>query len=104
MFTIPANKESSFIVALGESGIPLHSRGTYMKWVRYYIDFCQKYKFTEAKEDSLSPFIDKLRQKRQTSEQRDQASQAIKLYLGQAPDSLSKTVRIRNNQSEPEST
>ena len=82
MFTIPADKQSSFIVVLEESGIPPSSRGTYLKWVRYYIDFCQKYKFTEAKKDSLSPFVNKLRQKRQTIEQQNQAYQAVTLYLG----------------------
>jgi integron integrase len=51
-----------------------------MKWLRYYLDFCQKYRKPEAEEGTLASFLDKLREKKQTKAQQEQASQAITLY------------------------
>ncbi len=52
----------------------------YIKWVRYYLDFCQKYKFNQSDKESLHYFMNKLREKNQDEQQRKQASDAISIY------------------------
>jgi len=51
-----------------------------MKWLRYYSDFCLKYKFNQSDKESLSHFMDKLQEKNQTEQQQEQASDAISIY------------------------
>jgi len=50
------------------------------KWLRFYLDFCYKYKKNKLSFESLSGFIDKLASKKQTVEQQKQASWAITRY------------------------
>ena len=40
----------------------------YRKWLRYYLDFCQKYNFKQSDKESLSHFIKK---KNQTKQQKN---------------------------------
>ena len=51
----------------------------YLKWLRYYLDFCHKYKFDALSDKSLPGFIDKLSSKKQTNTQQQQAVNAIHL-------------------------
>jgi hypothetical protein len=48
-----------------------------LKWLCFYWDFCHKYYYNIYYSESLSPFLDKLREKRQSGQQRNQARQAI---------------------------
>ncbi len=52
----------------------------YLKWLRYYLDFCLKYSHTASAPNSLAHFILKLKQKNQTEQQIEQAKQAISLF------------------------
>jgi hypothetical protein len=52
----------------------------YKKWLRFYLDFCRKYRFSENERKSLDHFLQKLHEKEQTEAQRQQASHAIILY------------------------
>jgi hypothetical protein len=36
----------------------------YMKWLRYYLDFCTKYSFEWSKNDSMSAFLINLQNKK----------------------------------------
>jgi recombinational DNA repair protein (RecF pathway) len=69
--------------------IPNGLHGVYKKWLRYYLDFCQKYRFPPKHKESLPRFIQKLQEKKQTNAQQEQARNAIKLYydtlLGKNP-------------------
>jgi hypothetical protein len=38
----------------------------YLKWLRYYLDFGQRYRLSESNSQSLTNFIRKLKEKRQT--------------------------------------
>jgi len=38
----------------------------YLKWLRYYLDYCHKYGFNASDPRSLSGFIRKLEEKKQT--------------------------------------
>ena len=52
----------------------------YSKWLRYYLDFCDKYSHTATLSNSLSHFINNLEQKNQTEQQIEQAKNAITLF------------------------
>ena len=54
---------------LAQHHIPKKLHPYYLKWLRYYLDFCRKYHFKEADKKSLSHFIEKLTAKNQTDQQ-----------------------------------
>ncbi len=58
-----------------------HQRRDYLKWLRYYLDFCAKYRHPPRDADSLQPFLHKLAEKHQTSSQQAQAASAVRLFL-----------------------
>ena len=81
MLKIPTGIESSYKAFLEKNGVALKYRHHYLKWLRYYLDFCRKYQFDSVSTDSVEPFIQKLTQKRQTDQQRQQARQAVRFFL-----------------------
>jgi integron integrase len=52
----------------------------YRKWLRYYLDFCNKYKYPPKNYNSLHHFINKLQDKNQDKFKQNQAKNAISLY------------------------
>ncbi|MFC1765290.1 hypothetical protein ACFL6U_24860, partial [Planctomycetota bacterium] len=72
---------------LNSSNIPNAEHRQYQKWLRYYHDFCHKYQFIAADQDSLPYFVRKLHEKNQTMPQQEQASRAIQLYTKTLPRS-----------------
>ena len=46
----------------------------------YYLDFCAKYRHEESNRESLSRFIEKLKEKKQVEEKRKQASKAVAIF------------------------
>ena len=52
----------------------------YLKWLRYYLDFCHKYSHTASAPRSLIQFVLKLKQKNQTEQQIAQAKQAVSFF------------------------
>ena len=69
-----------FEALLLKRGIPLKIRFHYEKWLRYYLDFCQKYHYDRSKRETIQHFIEKLKEKRQSEQQQKQALHAISLY------------------------
>ena len=65
---------------LEQRTIPLCIQTAYVKWLRYYLDFCDKYHFPPEQRESLAHFLQKLQQKQQTQIQQEQAAQAIAEY------------------------
>ena len=57
-----------------------NNQAAYQKWLRYYLDFCRKYNFPQTQCGSLTHFLVKLQEKKQTKAQQDQASNSISLY------------------------
>jgi hypothetical protein len=80
MLRIPSALQSQFEECLRNKAIPKETHGLYRKWLRYYLDFCQKYDFPDAQRESLPPFLGKLAEKKQTKEQLEQAAHTIALY------------------------
>ena len=62
-------------------GIPKAEQGAYEKWLRFYLDFCDKYHLPDELRECLPPFLRKLEEKKQTKTQQQQASRAIALYF-----------------------
>ena len=60
--------------------VPERQWDEYRKWLRYYLDFCDKYEHPYASAESLPPFLAKLASKRQTESQCRQAEMAVRLY------------------------
>ena len=69
MIAIPSALRAPFEERLLEKAIPKKTHWSYIKWVRYYLDFCEKYDFPDATKESLAPFLRKLKEKNQTKEQ-----------------------------------
>ena len=80
MLKIPPHVEAVYKSILEKNGVALKSRSFYLKWLRYYLDFCEKYQFDRQSSDSLMPFIKKLSQKKQTAQQQQQARQAVRFF------------------------
>ncbi|MDD5461412.1 MAG: hypothetical protein PHG00_07240 [Methylococcales bacterium] len=69
-----------FEALLAKQGIPINQRSYYHKWLRYYLDFCDKYHLEPSERHNLSAFDEKLHAKNQPEPQRQQAKQAIAVY------------------------
>jgi integron integrase len=80
MLNIPSALQTQFETCLRNTTMPKHAHAAYTKWLRYYLDFCQKYHFPHAQRESLPHFLHKLQEKKQTKAQQQQASHAISLY------------------------
>src|ERR687888_1658048 len=80
MLQLPLALRTAFDTCLQHAGIPKSARAAYTKWLRYYLDFCQKYHIPHAQQASLPRFLDKLQEKKQTQAQQQQASHAVSLY------------------------
>ena len=66
---------------LKKRAVPSELHQYYYKWLRYYLDYCAKYHLPEKSSRSLTQFLLKLKEKKQTEEQQKQAGHAVSLYL-----------------------
>ncbi len=81
MKDIPSDILTLFSDMLKNRSIPVRFHSYYLKWLRYYLDYCSKYHLSEKSSKSLQMFLQKLLEKKQTEEQRGQAGHAVSLYL-----------------------
>jgi hypothetical protein len=75
----PADVFSAFSDALTRKGVSGHLLQEALKWLRFYWDFCAKYRHPPQEEDSLGPFLQKLASKGQSPEQQVVAARAVRL-------------------------
>ena len=80
MKKIPPDLENRFKTLLEQESFSKQLQIDYQKWLRFYLDFCQKYSFVQSDQNSLDHFIKKLQEKKQTDLQQSQAARAIQLY------------------------
>ncbi len=85
MKKIPDRSQAEFMPALEAKHVPPTQQGHYLKWLRYYLDFCEKYGFDPHLSQSLPQFIQKLGSKNQTPAQQQQAQEAVQLFLETRP-------------------
>ena len=79
MLSILSALGAQFDERLLEKTIPRKTQWSYIKWLRYYPDFCRKYDFHKSNRESSPFFLKKLEEKRQTRAQLQQAADAIAL-------------------------
>ena len=72
---------SAFMTLLKQSRVPPSSHAEYLQWLRYYLDFCDKYSPPESKSDRVRLFCEKLSDRKQTPEQQQRAAHAVSLYF-----------------------
>jgi len=80
MLQLPLDLRTCFVKHLNICGVPKTEHTAYLKWLRYYRDFCSKHGFPESQTKSLGHFLVKLQEKSQTKAQQKQASNAVSLY------------------------
>ena len=80
MDQIPVKIRHRYIQFAGENGINQKDLTAYLKWLRFYLDFCHKYAHPRADRNSMPLFKEKLKQKKQSEGQITQASEAISLF------------------------
>jgi site-specific recombinase XerD len=80
MLNIPSPLQAQFVEWLRNKAVANNAIASYLKWLRYYLDFCEKYHFPNAQTDSSHHFLGKLQQKKQTEAQQRQALHAVSLY------------------------
>lgn len=88
MLDIPTPLKNGYARLLTQRSIPSHSHNQYLRWLRFYLDFCHKYQHDPACHSSATLFIRKLQEKNQTPRQQKQASHAINLYYALENDDL----------------
>ena len=81
MQPVPAPILQRFEAILEKRAVLSAQRADYKKWLRYFWDFRSKYPLPEARSDQVRLFIDKLREKKQTLSQQNQAAHAVSLYF-----------------------
>ena len=81
MQTIPADILEQFSAVLEKRTVPVSCYSDYRKWLRYYLDFRSKYPLPASRSEHVRLFIQKLREKKQTTEQQKQAAHALSLYF-----------------------
>jgi hypothetical protein len=79
MEPIPAEIRNRYDAALVKGDVPLSAHFHYRKWLRYYLDFCLKYRYEILEKESLSYFLKKLGAKNQTEQQQKQAFHAVSI-------------------------
>lgn len=88
MLKLPETLLEKYNSLLIKNDIPSHAHGNYKKWLRYYLDFCNKYQHPYADTEILQLFLDKLGNKKQTSSQQSQAKHAVGLYYSGITEKL----------------
>jgi len=80
MKNLPAVLIAALTKSMDAADVDLPVRADYMKWLRYYLDFCFKYRHPPREPDSLMPFLQKLSSKNQSGSLQEQAAASVKLY------------------------
>jgi hypothetical protein len=79
MIVIPSDILASYEAVLIKRAIPASRHPDYKKWIRYYLDFCDKHSVPDSRSERVRLFIGKLTEKKQTTEQQKQAAYAVSL-------------------------
>jgi hypothetical protein len=80
MRLLPTNLAHQFDALLDQKGIDDPDKATYLKWLRFYWDFCHQCHYEAYLSHNLPPFLEKLREQQQSDSQRNQARQAIACF------------------------
>ena len=95
MLTIPTSLAHKYESLLIQLNVPVNQRAYFYKWLRYYLDFCNKYQLETSDKFNFSAFNEKLRDKNQSDTQRQQAKQAISIFykgIGSRKNNISTSI------------
>lgn len=81
MILLPPHLYKQYLTCCIRSGVKDNERADYVKWLRYFLDFCEKYHVAGEESQRGILFIGKLRSKGQSEEKRHQAEHAVSLYF-----------------------
>lgn len=81
MITISNDLFIKYAAYLIKTGVPVSSHAEYKKWLRYYLDFCDKYPVPEAKSERVRLFTAKLQENKQSAVLRQRAANAVSIYF-----------------------
>ena len=79
MIKIPKEFSARYSKFIKDQGVEPRLQSYYLKWLRYYLDFCTKYSFKWSEKDSLPAFLIKLKSKNQKPLMLEQAKNAVHL-------------------------
>jgi len=80
MLMLPGDLSQQYNDLLIRKSFPDEAKSTYLKWLRFYWDFCDKYHFNPYCPESLPRFLQKLVEKRQSDQQLKQAGHAMTMF------------------------
>lgn len=81
MVQLPGHLVARYQAYCRGCGINDAERADYLKWLRFFLDFSEKYQVTGEPEERIRKFMDKLQDKKQSEDQRRKARQAVSLYF-----------------------
>ncbi|SHH94699.1 integron integrase [Desulfofustis glycolicus] len=81
MLVVPAETRVRYAEFLTQKGVAQIYGEKCQKWLRYYLDFCEKYRYETATSRGLDAFLVKLTVKKQNDAARKEAQRAVQLYL-----------------------
>lgn len=94
MLLVPNVVFTRYVAHLNTRGIAADRHGDYKKWLRYYLDFCDKYPVPESKPERVRLFCEKMHEKKQSEKQRQQAAHAVSLYFERCGSSWRHKLKI----------
>jgi integron integrase len=71
---------AAFLRRMAERGVPGERQREYLQWLRFYLDFCHRYRHAPRDTDSLGPYLLKLTAKGQSPERQKTAAASVSLY------------------------
>ena len=80
MKQIPSHIKVLFDAHMKNKAISKSTHFHYLKWLRYYLNFCEKYRLDQLKKENAVHFVQKLKDKKQTAQQQKQAYHAVSLF------------------------
>ncbi len=99
MILLPPHLYKQYRLFCTGKGISDNEFADHLKWLRYFLDFCEKYQIRGNDTDRLELFLDKLQQKGQTEEKRQQAKKAVSLYFSMIRGDAEQHVSVQHNQT-----
>lgn len=86
MISLPPHLISQYRTFCLLNGVPEGKFPDYLKWVRYFLDYCEKYQVTGDEGNRTGRFLTKLGQKGQSEIKQQQAADAVALYFTMVRD------------------
>jgi len=101
MTLLPKTLFRAYLDLVKKNEVPVGFHSEYVKWLRYYLDFCEKYVVAIDESERLRLFLGKLREKKQSDAQCKRAEHAVTLYFELRRSRNNQATRIREPAHEP---